>query len=127
MYFNWENPCRIRHRIENIKSLDEEQIFDEPKRKRIQAEFENSTCIFKFRTELKKIKSWIVRTMRMNLSSMYPRDILSSSRGKKYPKLDVILLKESIKSSREYPFCHLWLRLPPFECGAIDKNCSETL
>ena len=45
MHFKWENSCRIRHRIENIKSLDEEQIFDDSKRNRIQAEFENSPCI----------------------------------------------------------------------------------
>ena len=60
MYFKWVNPCRIRHRIENIKSLDEEKISDEPKRNRIQAEFENSPCILneknlaEFGTELKK-------------------------------------------------------------------------
>ena len=45
MYFKWENPCRIRHRIENIKSLDEEKIFHDPKWNGIQTEFENSPCI----------------------------------------------------------------------------------
>ena len=60
MHFKWENPCRIRHRIENIKSLDEEKISDEPKWNRIEAEFENSPCILngktlaEFGTELKK-------------------------------------------------------------------------
>ena len=60
MHFKWENPCRIRHRIENIKSLGKEHIFDEPKRIQIQAEFENSPCILngknltEFGTELKK-------------------------------------------------------------------------
>ena len=60
MHFKWEKPYRIRHRIENIKSLDEENISDEPKRNRIEAEFENSPCILngkklaEFGTELKK-------------------------------------------------------------------------
>ena len=60
MHFKWEKPYRIRHRIEKIKSLDKEHIFDEPKRNRIQAEFENCPCILngknltEFGTELKK-------------------------------------------------------------------------
>ena len=60
MHFKWENPCQIRHRIENIKSLDEEQAFDDPKWNRIEAKFENSPCILneknlsEFGTELKK-------------------------------------------------------------------------
>ena len=60
MHFKWEKPCRIRHRIENTKSLEKEHIFDEAKRNRIQAEFENSPCILngktlaEFGTELKK-------------------------------------------------------------------------
>ena len=60
MHFKWENPCRIRHRIENIKSLDEEKISDEPKWNRIETEFEDSPFILngknlaEFGTELKK-------------------------------------------------------------------------
>ena len=60
MHFKWENPCRIRHRIEKIKSLDEEKISDESKWNRIETEFENSPCILngkklaEFGTELKK-------------------------------------------------------------------------
>ena len=60
MHFKWENPCRIRHRIEKIKSLDEEKISDESKWNRIEAEFENSPLILngknlaEFGTELKK-------------------------------------------------------------------------
>ena len=60
MHFKWEKPCRIRHRIENIKSLGQGHIFDEPKRDRIQAEFETTPCILngknltEFGTELKK-------------------------------------------------------------------------
>ena len=50
MHFKWENSCRIRHRIENIKSLDKEQIFDDPKWNRIEAEFENSPCILNGKT-----------------------------------------------------------------------------
>ena len=81
MHFKWEKPCRIRNRIENIKSLDEEKISDELKWNRIEAELENSLCILngknlaEFGTELKKIKSCIMRTMRINLSSMNPWDI----------------------------------------------------
>ena len=60
MHFKWEKPCRIRHRIEKIKSLDEEKISDESKWNRIEAEFENSPYILngknlaKFGIELKK-------------------------------------------------------------------------
>ena len=60
MHFKWENSYRIRHRIGNIKSVEEEQIFDDPKWNRIQAEFDNSPCILngknltEFGTELKK-------------------------------------------------------------------------
>ena len=45
MHFKWENPCQIRHRIEKIKSLDEDKISDESKWNRIEAEFENSPSI----------------------------------------------------------------------------------
>ena len=60
MHFKWKNPCQIQHRIENIQSVDEEQIFDDPKWNQIQAEFENSPRILngknltEFGTELKK-------------------------------------------------------------------------
>ena len=63
MHFKWEKPCRIRHRIENIKSLGQGHIFDEPKRNRIQAEFENPPMYFKWekpyriRHRIEKIKS----------------------------------------------------------------------
>ena len=75
MHFKWENPCRIRHRIENIKSLDEEPIFDYPKWNRIQAVFENFPCILNGKKpyRIEKIKSSIMRTMRINMSSMDPR------------------------------------------------------
>ena len=59
MHFKWENPCRNRHRIEDIKSLDEEKISDELIKNRIEAEFENTPCILngknltEFGTELK--------------------------------------------------------------------------
>ena len=72
MHFKWENPCRIRHRIENIKSLDEEKISDEPKWNRIEAELENTPCILngkkpcRIRHRIEKIKSL---TKRINLSS----------------------------------------------------------
>ena len=49
-HFKWVNPCRIRHQIENIKSLDEEKTSDEPKWNRIEAEFENSPCILNGKT-----------------------------------------------------------------------------
>ena len=42
MHFKWENPYRIWQRNENIKSFNKEQIFDDPKWSRIEAEFENS-------------------------------------------------------------------------------------
>ena len=45
MHFKWEKPYRIRHQIEKIKSLDEEEISDQPKWNRIEAEFKNSPCI----------------------------------------------------------------------------------
>ena len=48
MHFKWENPCRIRHQIEKIKSRDEEKISDESKWKRIETEFENSPCILNY-------------------------------------------------------------------------------
>ena len=61
MHLKLEKSCRIRHRIENIKYLGgKEHIFDEPKRNRIQAGFENSLYISngenftEFGTELKK-------------------------------------------------------------------------
>ena len=60
MHFKWEKPYRIRHRIENIKSPDEEKISDEPKWNRIEAKLENSPLILngknlaEFGTELKK-------------------------------------------------------------------------
>jgi len=60
MYFKWENPRRIRHRIEKIKSLDEEKVSDGSKWNQIESEFENFPCILngknlaEFGTELKK-------------------------------------------------------------------------
>ena len=59
MHFKWEKLCRIRHRIEIIKSLDEEKISGEPKWNQIEAEFKNTPCILngknlaEFGTELK--------------------------------------------------------------------------
>ena len=63
MHFKWENPCRIRHRMEKIKSLNKEHIFDEPKWNRIPAELENSLCILngknpcRIRHRIENIKS----------------------------------------------------------------------
>ena len=50
MHFKWGNSCRIRHRIENIKSLDEEQIFDNPKWNQIQADIKSCPCILNGKT-----------------------------------------------------------------------------
>ena len=111
MHFKWEKPYRIRHRIEKIKSWTMRKNMNSRKGAEFIPNFKNCTCIFKGKTQIwhriEKIKSSIMRTMRINLSSMDPRYILSSSRRKKPPKLDVILSKESIKSSREFPFCHM--------------------
>ena len=62
MHFKWENPCRIRHQIEKIKSVGQGHIFDEPKRNQIQSEFENPPCIlngkkpYRIRLQIEKNK-----------------------------------------------------------------------